>query len=425
MRLAGEAAAASVYASHWPSPAGVAFPSNATAWTLVNTELAANFSGPAVLVPCSSSPPQTLYFDLYRGAALTPAPYAGDGDACSLALQVEAGGFGAVLGVAAADVAGNATLAAFLQRMAGITSRALASFSANVTLLPQTMAVWPRVPTLPPSARGGMLAIPASPAFAFAVNGSQIEGQQFEFGDDVQYPWEALPRSQHATTLVIDAFLIDTTPVTNAQYAAFLAASGYAPVDTHNFLRDWSGSATPPAGWDNKPVTWVDLADAAAFCRFHGKRLPNEWEWQYAAQGTDGRQFPWGSARDASRIPPPLVSRVRAAPMDVGSFPNGASPFGLLDALGLVFQWTNAFSDAHSASAILRGSSYYHPPSCPWYFPNAQVPEVNCSHWLPAAKVAPWGTLLSHNKLMTMAPSYDRHGTVGFRCAADVGVNEG
>ena len=417
-RLASEAAAASVYASRWPSPAGVAFPAAATAWTLVSTELAANFSGPAVLVPCEGA----LYFDLYRGVALTPAPYAGGGGegACALALSVEAGGYGAVLGVAAADAAGNATLATFLQSMAGITPRALASFSANVTILPQTMNVWPKTPPLPPSARAGMLAIPAAPAFFFSVNGTEIEGRQFAVGDDVQYPWEALPRWQHATTLAIDAFLIDATPVTNAQYSAFLAASGYAPADAHNFLRDWSGSATPPAGWAAKPVTWVALADAAAFCRFHGKRLPNEWEWQYAAQGSDGRAFPWGTARDASRIPPPLVSRVRTAPMDVGSFPNGSSPFGLLDALGLVWQWTNAFSDAHTASAILRGSSYFHPPSCPWYFPNQQIPEVNCSHWWPAATVQHWGTLLSHNKLMTMAPSYDRHGTVGFRCAADV-----
>jgi iron(II)-dependent oxidoreductase len=164
----------------------------------------------------------------------------------------------------------------------------------------------------------------------------------------------------------------------------------------------------------------VDLRDAAAFCSFLGKRLPNEWEWQYAMQGVDGRAFPWGAQHDTTRIPPPVISRERAAPMDVGSFPNGSSPFGVLDGLGLVWQWTNAFSDAHSASAIVRGSSYYHPPSCPWYFPNAAVPEVNCSHWLPPSEVAPWGTLLTHNKLMTMAPSYDRHGTIGFRCAADV-----
>jgi iron(II)-dependent oxidoreductase len=419
--LASSAAAASVYASRWPSPAGAAFRSYATAWTIVSTERAANYTGPVILVPCPPAAP-TLYFDVYAGVPLAPAPHAG-GPGCALTLSVEAGGYGAVIGVAPADAAGNSTLAAFLDGMRAMTARALASFSSNTTLLPQTMAVWPRAPALPPAARAGMVAVPASSSWRFAVNGSQIEGRQFVEGDDVQYPFEALPRWQHSTTLSVDEFLIDATPVTNAQYSAFLAASGYAPADTHNFLRDWAAGPprAPLPGWAQKPVTWVDMKDAAAFCRFYGKRLPNEWEWQRAAQGDDGRAFPWGNARDASRVPPPAIARARPAPMDVGSFANGSSPFGMLDAVGLIWQWTNAFTDAHSASAIVRGSSFFHPPSCPWYFPNTAVPEVNCSRWLPAAEVAPWGSLLTHNKLMTMAPSYDRHGTVGFRCAGDVG----
>ena len=137
-------------------------------------------------------------------------------------------------------------------------------------------------------------------------------------------------------------------------------------------------------------------------------------------QGGDGRAYPWGSSADASRVPAPVISRARPAPPDVGSFPNGSSPFGVLDGVGLVWQWTNAFWDAHSASAVVRGSSYFHPPSCPWYFPNTQVPQVNCSHWLRPETVQFWGTLRTHGKVMTMAESYDRHGTVGFRCVADV-----
>jgi formylglycine-generating enzyme required for sulfatase activity len=188
--------------------------------------------------------------------------------------------FALLVGVAAADALGNSTLAAFLPRMAGMTARALASFSRNVTLLPQTMAVWPRAPTLPPAARGGMLEIPAAPAFTFAVNGTEIEGRQFALGDDVQYPWEELPSWRHAATLAIDAFLIDATPVTNAAYGAFLAASGYAPADGHNFLRDWGapGARVPPQGAESKPVTWVDLLDARAYCAWAGMRLPNDWE---------------------------------------------------------------------------------------------------------------------------------------------------
>ena len=71
-----------------------------------------------------------------------------------------------------------------------------------------------------------------------------------------------------------------------------------------NFLRDWK-NGNYPEGWDNKPVTWVSLEDARAYATWAGKRLPHEWEWQYAAQGTDGRLYPWGNEWNASAVPVP------------------------------------------------------------------------------------------------------------------------
>jgi iron(II)-dependent oxidoreductase len=419
--LAAPAAAASIYASRWPSPAGIAFPSNATAWTLVSTNLSSNFSAaPAILVPCGGA--NVAYFDVYSGAPLTPSPYSqAGGPGCALSVSMEAGGYGAVIGVSPGDAAGNATLAAFLSSMRVRTARALASYSTAVALLPQNMTIWQPAPSLPPSAWGGMILIPSDPSWRFAVNGSTIEGRQFQYGGDIQYPWEALPQWQHDATIAIPAFYIDITPVTNAQYAAFLAASGYAPADTHNFLLDWAGSMIePPPGWDKKPVTWVDLSDAVAYCAFYGKRLPNDWEWQYAMQGRDGRQYPWGSSRDESRMPPPIPARIRPAPADVGSYPNGSSPFGVLDGIGLIWQWTNPSVDEHTSSAIVRGSSYFHPTSCPWYFPNFGIAQINCSQWLPQSETNVSGTLWTHNKLMMMAPAYNRAGTLGFRCVGDV-----
>jgi hypothetical protein len=209
---------------------------------------------------------------------------------------------------------------------------------------------------------------------------------------------------------------VDATPVTNAQYAAFLAASGYAPSDSHNFLRDWGGARTPPAGWGAKPVTWVDLADARAYCAHGGKRLPHDWEWQYIAQnGSAARLYPWGAEWDAARVPPQVNGTVRPPPPDVGAFPAGATPAGVLDAMGLVWQWTDEFQDEHTRAGLVRGGSYYTATGSLWYFPN----------WLPPLPVGKGhsGTstinLLSHNKLLLMAPAYDRHGTVGFRCVAD------
>lgn len=61
-------------------------------------------------------------------------------------------------------------------------------------------------------------------------------------------------------------------------------ATAYRPADAYNFLRDWRDGAYP-AGWADKPVTWVAVQDSEAYCAWAGKRLPHDWEWQYAAQG--------------------------------------------------------------------------------------------------------------------------------------------
>ena len=86
---------------------------------------------------------------------------------------------------------------------------------------------------------------------------------------------------EHKHELSIKAFYIDRTPVTCAEFKRFLDATGYRPEDAHNFLRGWDGGRFP-AGWANKPVTWVSLDDARAYAQWAGKRLPHEWEWQYA-----------------------------------------------------------------------------------------------------------------------------------------------
>src|SRR5918999_928800 len=106
----------------------------------------------------------------------------------------------------------------------------------------------------------------------------------------------------------MEAFCIDRHPVTNAQFLAFLQATGYRPADDHNFLRHGERGALP-RGWDNKPVTWVSIEDARAYAQWAGKRLPHEWEWQYAAQGSDGRRFPWGNEWNAGAVPEPCVAR--------------------------------------------------------------------------------------------------------------------
>jgi formylglycine-generating enzyme required for sulfatase activity len=199
----------------------------------------------------------------------------------------------------------------------------------------------------------------------------------------------------------IDSFYIDKFPVTNAQFHAFLDASHYHPADDHNFLRDWK-DGNYPAGWDNKPVTWISLEDARAYAKWAGKRLPHEWEWQYAAQGIDGRVYPWGNDWRNSCAPQQEHGHDLRGPTNVDAFPCGASPFGVMDLTGDVWQWTDEFQDEHTRAAILRGGGYYRPSGSRWYFPSAY-------------------RLDEHGKYLLIAPSKDRAGTLGFRCVKDAG----
>lgn len=197
----------------------------------------------------------------------------------------------------------------------------------------------------------------------------------------------------------LSSFYIDRYPVTNADFKKFVDATHYEAKDDHNFLRDWK-SGTYPDGWANKPVTWVSLEDARSYAAWAGKRLPHEWEWQYAAEGPDGRTYPWGNDWDRSRVPAPDTARNIRPPTDVGGYPAGVSPFGVMDLVGNVWQWTDEFQDEHTRAAILRGGSYYQPQGSRWYFPQAY-------------------RLDEHGKYLLMAPGIDRAATIGFRCVRD------
>jgi formylglycine-generating enzyme required for sulfatase activity len=373
---------AGVLASHFPQR-GLAL------WTLVNRNEVA-LDGEQLAVPHQDG---TRYFDVWNGEALQPR-LADDHAIFSLALEPR--GFGAVLAMQAGAHCDG--LDALLVRMQGLARVPLQSLSAQWHALPQQLVpiapVAPRLLSAPPP---DMVAIPGG-AFDFVVSGVEIEGQTWA-GLDVQYPWEELPRRAHRRRLQMTPFFIDRTPVTNAQFQRFMQATGYAPRDAHNFLSHWVQGA-PPDGWQHKPVTWVALEDARAYAAWAGKRLPREWEWQYAAQGTDGRRYPWGNDWRADCAPPPHRARLTPVPADVLAHPAGASPFGVLDLVGNVWQWTDEYHDVHTRAAVLRGGSAYLPPTSHWYFPQAH-------------------RLDQHGKLLLMAPGKDRSAMVGFRCVCD------
>jgi gamma-glutamyl hercynylcysteine S-oxide synthase len=376
-----------VYASRWPL-------GKATVWTIVNRD-AYDISGPQIDMPLT---PGMRYFDLYHGVELSPYT---NGDRSVLSFALEANGYGAILATPDEPDAG---VKALMEKMASITVKPLASFAHEPSILTQTMV--PIAPTRPASAApDGMILIPGG-RFDFRVQGTEVEGGDNP-GVDVEYPWEDGPRRFHEHVLTVAPYYIDKYPVTNAQFKTFLDATHYAPRDAINFLRGWKNGSFP-AGAENRPVTWVSLEDARAYAAWAGKRLPHEWEWQMAAEGTDGRLYPWGSQWIPANVPTGVIGRNMLSnghgPDPVDAHPQAASPYGVMDLVGNVWQWTDEFTDEHTRAAILRGGEYYQPQGSIWYFPQAY-------------------SNLQHSKLLLMAPGYDRSGGVGFRCVVDAAAS--
>jgi iron(II)-dependent oxidoreductase len=368
-----------IYASRWPL-------AHTTLWTIVNRNQT-DTDGHQLRVPAQAG---LRYFDLWHGVELTSET---SGDTTNLSFAIEAHGFGAIL---ATSDALDGKLRSLLDEMKQLSARPLANYSSEWTFLPQQMvAIAKAAPAS--NVPAGMIRVPAGD-FVFRVDGIEIEGFN-DIGVDVQYPWEDSPRRHHLHTVHVDSFWVDRYPVTNAQFKQFLDATHYRPKDDLNFLRDWQ-NGNYPADWGNKPVIWVSLEDARAYAAWAGKRLPHEWEWQYAAQGKDERLYPWGNSWEEAAVPVPDKGRTLRGPDNVDAHPHGASSFGVEDLVGNVWQWTDEFTDEHTRAGILRGGSYYQPQGSVWYFPQTY-------------------RLDQHGKLLLMAPSKDRAGTVGFRCVKD------
>ena len=179
------------------------------------------------------------------------------------------------------------------------------------------------------SAASDMATIPAGP---------------FTMGSDTG-PADERPAHQ----VHLSAFAIDRTAVTNAQFAMFLNAVGpinaqgerlFDVDDRDARIHRLGGQWTADSGFEAHPVVEVSWFGARDYCAWQGKRLPTEAEWEKAARGTDGRSYPWGEN-------PPDRTRAQFnagwnETMPVGSFPDGASPYGLLDLAGNVWEWVSS-----------------------------------------------------------------------------------
>lgn len=154
----------------------------------------------------------------------------------------------------------------------------------------------------------------------------------------------------------LDAFYIDKYEVTNEQYLQCMKEGTCTPPH-YNDNKCWVPSdPLPKLGvlpqnfrLPNQPIVCVDWFQAKTFCEWAGKRLPTEAEWEKAARGTDGRSYPWGEGLDCARA---NYRDCRAnVTRPVGSYPHGASPYGVLDMAGNVWEWTADWYDPNYYSS--------------------------------------------------------------------------
>jgi len=356
-------------------------------WTIINRN-EYDLTSPQLKVPMEKG---TRFFDVWNGCEIIPDK---ESSLAILSFTMKERGYGAVLSINEDSITNE--LLAFLEEMNTLSKRSLSSLSDKWTPLTQKIVETDttELTITPPNV---MIRIPGGD-FDFRVSGIEIEGKN-RVGVGIQYHWESSPRRYHRKKIHINSFYIDQFPVTNADFKKFMDETGYRPKDDHNFLRHWTNGSFP-SGWENKPVTWVSIEDARAYAAWAGKRLPHEWEWQYAAQGTDGRLYPWGNEWDPSLVPLLDKGRTQHSPTDVDFYASGVSPFGVQDLVGNVWQWTDEYRDDHTRVAVLRGGSYYQPQGSKWYFPQAF-------------------RLDRHGKYLLMAPSRDRSASIGFRCVKD------
>jgi formylglycine-generating enzyme required for sulfatase activity len=192
-----------------------------------------------------------------------------------------------------------------------------------------------------------------------------IPAGDFLMGSDPSVDKYAQEDEQPQHTLYLPDYYLAKTPMTNAQYAAFVQATG------HKQSRHWKGEK-PPRGKEDHPVVHVSWHDAVAYCNWLAEvtgrpyRLPSEAEWEKGARGTDGRLWPWGNQWDAKRC---NIGGRGTTP--VGAYLQGASPYGLLDMAGNVWEWTrSAYKDypydpedgredlEFAARRVLRGGAF-------------------------------------------------------------------
>ena len=266
------------------------------------------------------------------------------------------------------------------------------SYTPTPTYTPQPVlgigSTWPR-----PTDGMVMMYVPAGP-FTMGSDSASVDQAfaecQKNYGNSCKKSWYTAQEPAHR--VVLDAYWIDQTDVTNGEYAKCVAAGKCT-------LPPNRSSATHPdyygnSQFDNYPVTSVHWDQAQAYCSWAGAHLPSEAEWEKAARGVNGRTYPWGDTLDKT-----YANYSGTDTTAVCSYPQGNSPYGVCDMAGNVWQWvadtfvaypgnTDSNSDYGTKYRVLRGGS--------WNISSVDWSSVNRNYGLG---------------------SYDTYDVTGFRCA--------
>lgn len=265
-----------------------------------------------------------------------------------------------------------------------------------------------------------MALIPAGP---FTMGASEEEARQLKGW----WKQEAILAETPARPVTLPAYYMDVTPVTHAEYARFLGDRPEQPVPQGTYPlsqpHTWdSALRQPPDAVRQHPVVLVDWASAAAYAAWAGKALPTEEQWEKGARGSDGRLYPWGNTWDRTRLNSAEGHRghdfdnvqqwwdwwkpirdAKATPglftTPVGAYPAGASPYGLLDMAGNVWEWCDA-----------------------WYaaYPGSQAQHPDFGQQYRVVRGGAWGSdrSIARCACRSRYAPHDWDNNVGFRCAS-------
>ena len=265
---------------------------------------------------------------------------------------------------------------------------------------PQPVATQPAAPSptapkpLPPTKK------PAPSTQVSPIDGMKllyVPAGEFQMGSD-----KGQDKEKPVHTVSLDAFWIDQTDVTNAMFAQYVSSGGGNEPPSQN------SSNTRKSYYQNSeyadyPVIWVDWSQADAYCKWAGRSLPTEAQWEKAARGTDGRTYPWGEGAD-----PGKANFNGKDTTKVGSYPEGASPYGALDMAGNVFQWV---ADWYSDTYYQNSPDKNPPGAGPDESPSGSARVLRGGAWDGSGEDLRSFTRANGN------PSSGKNSDIGIRCA--------